>query len=471
MANSNQSTILACFLIWLLQLSWCHDDDQSLDLTCSKNSVDNQNQCFMRDYSYTVEERFLRYVQIDTAADPQSTSFPSSSKQKELAEILVQELKDMGIQDAEMDEWGYVFATLESNSAKENVPTVCFCAHVDTSPDVSGTNVKPIVHRNYTGEPIVLPDDPNQIITVEKFPYLASKLGEDIITASGLTLLGSDDKSGVAIIMDAIHFLVKNPQIKHGRLRVLFTPDEELGRGVDHLNLTKLDADYAYTLDGGELGKIEDETFSADTVTITIHGVSAHPGYAKGSMINAIKVAAAIVDALPSDGWSPETTEGREGFVHPMAVQGGASEASLTIILRDHDTALLAAHAARLEAIVRAAVARYPGARYSLAARPQYRNMRGALDAAPWVAAHAERAMRRAGVAPRRALVRGGTDGALLTARGLPCPNLFAGQAAIHSPLEHVCVADMRRAVDTLAHLAAVWEADPPPPPAAAPAP
>ena len=306
---------------------------------------------------------------------------------------------------------------------------------------------------------------------MEKFPYLSSKLGDDIITASGLTLLGSDDKSGVAIIMDAVHFLVKNPHVKHGRLRVLFTPDEELGRGVNHLNLTKLGADYAYTLDGGELGKIEDETFSADAITITVFGVSAHPGYAKGAMVNAIKVAAAIVDDLPRDSWSPETTEGREGFVHPLAVQGGAGEANLTFILRDHDTSLLAAHAARLEDIVRAAVARHPGARYALASRPQYRNMRDALTAAPFVAAHAERAMRRAGVAPRRAFVRGGTDGALLTARGLACPNLFAGQGGIHSPLEHVAVGDMRRAVDTLAHLAAVWEADPPPHPAAAPAP
>ena len=371
-------------------------------------------------------------------------------------------MKDLGIHDAEVDEWGYVFATIPSNSEKQNVPTICFCAHLDTSPEVSGANVKPIVHRNYSGLPIVLPDDPSQVISTEQFPYLSSKIGDDLITASGLTLLGSDDKAGVAVIMDAARLLAATPGLRHGRIRILFTPDEELGRGVQRLSLARLAADYAYTLDGGELGKLEDETFSADAVTVTVTGVSAHPGYAKGRLVNAVKAAAAVVAALPADGWSPETTDGREGFVHPLAVRGGAAEAEVEFIVRDHDTARLAEHVARLEALARAAVARFPGAHCAVAARPQYRNMRDALERVPFVAERAERAMRRAGVVPRRSFVRGGTDGALLTERGLPCPNLFAGQGGIHSPLEHVSVQDMRRAVDTLAHLAAVWEQETP---------
>jgi tripeptide aminopeptidase len=283
----------------------------------------NKQNIFMTPYTHTVRDRFLNYVQIDTTADPNSASFPSSLKQKDLAAVLVKELREIGLSDVEMDEWGYVYATIPSNSDRIDLPTICFCSHMDTAPDCSGTNVKPIVHRNYNGSPITLPDDPSQVITTERHPYLLKKIGDDLITASGLTLLGADDKAGVAIIMDLAKQLTDHPEIKHGKIRILFTPDEEVGRGVEHLDMEKLSADYGYTLDGGPLGDIEDETFSADAVKVTIHGVSAHPGYAKGKMVNALKVAAEFVNALPKDKWSPETTEHREGFVHPMSIDGG----------------------------------------------------------------------------------------------------------------------------------------------------
>lgn len=409
-------------------------------------------------YSYTVEERFLRYVQIDTTADPDSTSFPSSMKQKDLAKLLADELTQMGASDVEMDEWGYVFATIPSNSEKESIPTICLCSHMDTAPDCSGTNVKPIVHRKWDGSPIVLPDDSEQVITVERHAYLKEKIGDDIITASGLTLLGADDKAGVAIIMDFAHFLLTNPQIKHGNVRILFTPDEEVGRGVEKLDMSKLKADYGYTLDSGELGAIEDESFSADAMTFHIVGISAHPGYAKGKMVHAMKVAAAFIDALPKDAWCPEATSGREGFVHPTSINGGLEEATVSFIIRDHETSKLAEYEARLEEILKSTIEQFPGATYTCEVIEQYRNMKEIIRNVPFVTDYAIEAMTRAGVTPRPTIIRGGTDGSRLSFMGLPCPNLFTGEMAIHSRHEYVSVQDMQKAVATLAELLQIWE-------------
>lgn len=412
----------------------------------------------MKNYKFSVLERFLDYVKIDTTADPDSISFPSSEKQKDLARLLVQELQAMGVSDALMDEYGYVYATIESNIASDSVPVICFCAHIDTAPDCSGTNVRPIVHRNFNGAPIILPDDPTQVITVEEHPYLKTKIGEDIVTASGLTLLGADDKAGVAIIMDFANFLISHPEVKHGKIRLLFTPDEEVGRGVEHLNMEKLGADYGYTLDGGVVGSIEDESFSADAVKITIHGKSAHPGYAKNKMVNSIKVAAEIVDTLPKAEWSPETTEKKEGFVHPTSIQGGLEETTLNFIVRDHLTSNLAIHEDRLRSIVEKIVSNYNGVTYSFEIVEQYRNMKEVIATVPFVTEYAAEAMRKVGLAPKVSSIRGGTDGSKLSFMGLPCPNIFTGEMAIHSRHEYVCVQDMENAVKTMVELVQIWK-------------
>ncbi len=409
-------------------------------------------------YSYSVEERFLRYVQVDTTADPNSTSFPSSAKQKDLSSMLVSELKSIGVSDAEMDEWGYVFATIPSNSDRSDLPTICFCSHMDTAPDCSGTNVKPLVHRSYDGTPIVLPDDESQVITTEKHPYLRSKIGDDLITASGLTLLGADDKAGVAIIMDFAQYIVQHPQIKHGPIRILFTPDEEVGRGVEHLDMERLNADYGYTLDGGPLGDIEDETFSADAVKMTFHGVSAHPGYAKNKLIHSMKVAAEFIESLPKDSWSPETTSGREGFVHPVAIKGGLESTTVQFIIRDHDTSKLMEYETRLKSMAEKVVKKHPGAQFDFEVFEQYRNMKEILQDLPFVTDYAVEAMKRAGIEPKRAIIRGGTDGSRLSFMGLPCPNIFTGEMAIHSRYEYVSIQDMQKAVDTLVELVQIWE-------------
>jgi tripeptide aminopeptidase len=397
-------------------------------------------------------------VQIDTTADPSSTSFPSTEKQKDLGRLLADELKSLGIEDAEMDEWGYVFGTIPSNSNREELPTICFCSHMDTAPDCSGTGVKPIVHNSFNGQPIVLPDDYSQVITVDQHPYLREKIGDDIITASGTTLLGADDKAGVAIIMDLVNFLQAHPDIKHGPIRILFTPDEEVGRGVEHLRIEHLNADFGYTLDGGKLGDIEDESFSADEVVISIQGISAHPGYAKGKMINAIKVASAFIDALPKDRWSPETTSGREGFVHPTHVEGGLEQASVSFIIRDHVTAKLVDYERELEKILQETIAQFPGAGYTFKVNEQYRNMKEIIQTVPFVTDYAIEAMNRAGITPRPMIIRGGTDGSRLSFMGLPCPNIFTGEMAIHSKHEFVSVQDMQKAVDTLIELVQIWE-------------
>lgn len=411
----------------------------------------------IENYNHSVTERFMRYVQVYTTSDPNSTSFPSTERQKDLGRILVKELQDLGIEDAEMDEWGYVFGTIKGNTERE-VPTICFCAHMDTAPDVSGENVKPILHKNYDGEPIVLPDDNSQVITTEKHPYLKEKIGDDLITASGTTLLGADDKAGVAIIMDFVAYLMKNPGVKHGDIRILFTPDEEVGRGVEKLDMKKLNADYGYTLDGGVLGSIEDESFSADAVKITIHGVSEHPGYAKGKLENALKIGGRILAELPFDSWSPETTSGREGFVHPSSFEGIQEKATLSFIMRDHDTSKLAEYEKRLEDIVKKIMADYPNSSYEFEVIEQYRNMKEVIETVPYVTNYAIEAMKKTGITPRPKIIRGGTDGSRLSFMGLPCPNLFTGEMAIHSKHEYVSVQDMEKAVGVMVELVQIWE-------------
>ncbi len=410
-----------------------------------------------QNYSFTAAGRFIKYVQIDTQSDPQSTSFPSTEKQKELSRILVEELLQMGLIDAHIDEHGYVYATIPSNTDKQ-VPVICFCAHVDTAPDCSGTGVKPIVHRNYDGSDIVLPDDVNQVLKKRDYPYLETQLGNDIITASGKTLLGSDDKAGVAEIMDMANFFMTHNKVKHGSIKILFTPDEEVGRGTEKVDLKKLGADFGYTLDGGEAGSLEDETFSADAVQIIIHGVISHPGYAKGKMINAMKLAAQILDGLPKDELSPETTSGKEGFIHPVRVEGLAEKCTIDFIIRDFDAAQLAVKENYLKDITEKVLEKYPKANFELIVTEQYRNMKEILDQHPQVVAYAEEAIKRAGLKLKTESIRGGTDGSRLSFMGLPCPNLFAGEQAIHSKLEFISIRDMNKAVETMVHLAKIWE-------------
>ena len=411
----------------------------------------------MNSYQFTAAERFMRYVQIDTQADPGSETTPSSEKQKNLSRLLVEELLAMGISDAEMDEYGYVYATIPSNTDK-NTPVLCFCSHVDTAPDCSGTGVKPILHSNYKGGNIVLPDDPAQVISPEDFPYLLERIGDDIITASGHTLLGSDDKAGVAEIMDAAHFLMTHPEVKHGKIRILFTPDEEIGRGVDKVNMEKLGADFGFTLDGGPRGHIEDETFSADAVSIRIQGVSAHPGYAKDKMENAIKIASEIVAALPKDRLCPEKTEKKEGFVHPVSINGSLENASLNFIVRDFTEEKLLAHETELQKIVENVIRNYPHSTADFKVTKQYRNMKVILDKYPQIMANAVEAIRRAGMEPKTESIRGGTDGSRLSFMGLPCPNLFAGEMGIHSKKEWISVQDMNKAVETIVEICKIFD-------------
>jgi len=414
-------------------------------------------QYFMTNYTSTVEERFVKYVQIDTTADPNSTSFPSSEIQKNLGRELVKELLAMGVKDAEMDEWGYVFATIPNNTGNESLPTICFCSHMDTAPDCSGTNVKPIVHRKYDGNPITLPDDTTQIITTERHLYLKEKIGDDLITASGLTLLGADDKAGIAIIMDFAHHIINNPDIPHPTIRILFTPDEEVGRGVEHLDMEKLNADFGYTLDGGVLGSLEDESFSADAVTIKIEGISAHPGYAKGKMVNSMKVASEFIASLPKDSWSPETTSDREGFVHPVAINGGMEETTIQFIIRDHITSKLKEYEDRLQGLLNDTLANYPALQSSFEVKEQYRNMKEIIKDVPFVTDYAIQAMEQANVKPLPTIIRGGTDGSRLSFMGLPCPNIFTGEMAIHSRHEYVSIQDMQKGVATMTELVQIW--------------
>jgi tripeptide aminopeptidase len=391
-------------------------------------------------------------VQIDTQSDPAATCFPSTAKQLKLAELLVQELQAMGLADAYSDANGYTNATIPSNISEE-VPVICFCSHIDTAPDCSGTGVKPILHKDYTGAPIILPDDNSQVITTEAYPYLKKHIGKSIITASGKTLLGADDKSGVAIIMDMAHYLVTHPAIKHGDIKILFTPDEEVGRGTEKLDLSKVGAHFGFTLDGGEVGTFEDETFSADAATIVIDGVSAHPGYAKGKMINAIKIAAEIVAALPKDSWCPEATSGREGFVHPVDINGIQEKATLQFIVRDFDTATLAVHEKKLFDVAQNVVSKYPGVTITCSVTEQYRNMKEIIDQHPHIISLAKAAYEKAGLTMVKEPIRGGTDGSRLSFMGLPCPNIFTGMQAIHSKHEWVGVTDMEKSVEVLVNI------------------
>jgi tripeptide aminopeptidase len=403
-------------------------------------------------YNFTVTERFLRYVQIDTQSDPSATCFPSTPKQLKLAELLLQELHEMGLTDAYTDINGYTYATIPSN-IDYDVPVICFCSHIDTAPDCSGTGVKPILHKGYTGAPIILPDDNSQVITTEVYPYLKHHIGKSIITASGKTLLGADDKSGVAIIMDMAHYLLTHPEFKHGSIKILFTPDEEVGRGTEKLDLSVVGANFGFTLDGGELGTFEDETFSADAATIVIEGVSAHPGYAKGKMVNAIKIAAEIVAALPKDSWCPEATSGKEGFVHPVGVNGIQEKATIDFIVRDFDTATLAVHEKKLFDLAAPIVLKYPGATITCSVTEQYRNMKEIIDQHSHITSLAKAAYEKAGLTMVKEPIRGGTDGSRLSFMGLPCPNIFTGMQAIHSKHEWVGVTDMEKSVEVLVNI------------------
>ncbi|RMF04304.1 MAG: peptidase T [Bacteroidetes bacterium] len=404
----------------------------------------------------TVLERFLRYVKIDTQSDPNSTSIPSTEKQKDLGRLLAEELQQFGLKDAQLDEYGYVYATLPGNVTHE-VATICYCSHMDTSPDCSGKDVKPIVHKNYDGRDLVLPDDPQVVIRLVDHPNLADQIGNDIVTASGTTLLGADNKAGIAEIMTAVAYLIDHPEIPHGDIRILFTPDEEIGRGVDKVDMNKLAADFGYTVDGEKRGSLEDETFSADAATVTIHGISAHPGFAKGKLVNALKVAAALVDALPKDRLSPETTSGREGFVHPHSISGSVEQATVKFIIRDFETPKLADYAQLLRDTLERVLTDFPGASGTVEVVEQYRNMKEVLDKHPQVVAHAEAAIKAAGLTPIRNAIRGGTDGSRLSFMGLPCPNIFAGEHAFHSKQEWVSVQDMEKVVEVLVNLARIW--------------
>ncbi|MDX3971254.1 MAG: peptidase T [Bradyrhizobium sp.] len=408
-------------------------------------------------FSHTVTERFLRYITIDTQSDPESPRSPSTEKQKDLGRVLAAELKAMGVEDAHLDDYGYVYGTIPANTDKK-VPVICFCSHMDTSPDVTGKDVKPQMVKNYRGGDIVLPGDASQVIRIAEHPALKNQIGNDIITSDGTTLLGADNKAGVAEIMDAAHFFINNPDVKHGTIKILFTPDEEIGRGVDNVDLKKLGADFGYTMDGESAGCVEDETFSADGATIIINGVSAHPGYAKGKMEHAIKIAAAIVERLPKEGCSPETTSGKQGFLHPIGIEGALEQATLSFIVRDFTEEGLKEKEVLLETIVKDVMRDYPRSTYKFEVKEQYRNMKQVIDRHPHVVEYAVEAIRRAGLRPMRTAIRGGTDGSRLSFMGLPCPNIFAGEHAFHSRLEWVSRQDMEKAVQTIVHLAMIWE-------------
>lgn len=407
--------------------------------------------------SFTATERFLRYVIIDTQSDPSSPTCPSTDKQKDLGRLLVKELLDIGITDAHLDEHGYVYATIPANTTKADVPVICFCSHMDTSPDCSGRNVKPIIHQNYTGADLILPDDTTQVLRMKYHPDLKNQIGNDIITASGTTLLGADNKAGVAEIMDACYQLINHPEIKHGVIKILFTPDEEIGRGVDKADVAKIGAFACYTIDGESAGNMENETFSADGAKLTINGISAHPGFAKGKMESAIKIAGLIIAALPHD-LSPEGTEGMQGFVHPVDLSGHVETATIDFIIRDFDEDKLVAHADEIRTVAEGVLQNFPNSTYTLDVITQYRNMKNVLAQHPQIVANGMEAIKRAGMEPKLCSIRGGTDGSRLSFMGLPTPNIFAGEHAFHGKEEWVSVQDMHKAVETILHLCMVWD-------------
>jgi tripeptide aminopeptidase len=396
-------------------------------------------------------------VRYDTQSDERSTTTPSTPGQLVFQRDLVAELRALGLHDASLDDHGYVMATVPATTTKPSVPVIGFIAHVDTSPEMSGALVAPIVHEGYDGRDLVLPDDPSAILRLADTPALAAQIGHDIVTASGATLLGADDKAGVAEIVTAAEYLVAHPEIAHGAVRLAFTPDEEIGRGANHFDVDRFGCRCAYTLDGGSCGEVESESFSADAITLVFHGFNTHPGYAKGRMINAIKLAADFIHRLPPD-LAPEATDGYQGFVHPYVQQSGVDRTSIKLIVRDFQTEGLAGKETLVERLARETLAGYPGARVDMTIEEQYRNMRTVLDGHPEVVACAHEAVRRCGLAVVTRAIRGGTDGSRLSFMGLPTPNLFAGEHNFHSRLEWVSRQDMEKAVDVIVALCRVWE-------------
>ena len=408
-------------------------------------------------YKFTCVDRFLKYVKYDTQSDEDSTSFPSTEKQKILSKDLAEELKNMGLKDAHMDEYGYVMATLPANTDK-TVPAIGFIAHVDTSPAVTGAGVNPVIHKNYQGGNIKLPKDPSQVILESENPDLKNMKGFDIITADGTTLLGADNKSGVAEIMDAVNYWLTHPEVKHGTIKICFTPDEEVGRGTEKFDVKKFGAKYAYTVDGQSRGEVESETFSADAVTIKIHGKNIHPGYAKGIMVNAVRVASEFMESLPKDKLSPETTEGREGYVHCTNFNGNEELATLKFIIRDFETPKLKEYETLLKDLAEKTVKKYPAAKLDFEVIEQYRNMKEILVQHPQVTDYAIEAMKNLKIEPIMHPIRGGTDGSRLSFMGLPCPNIFAGEHSFHSKVEWVAIQDMEMAVRVMIEIAKIWE-------------
>jgi tripeptide aminopeptidase len=407
----------------------------------------------------SVLERFLQYVVIDTQSTEDSTTYPSTAKQYDLLGLLVQQLKDIGLHDVTMDEHGYVFATIASTSSRPDVPVIGFIAHVDTSPEMSGSGVRPIVHRNYRGEDLILPDDRSAVLRFAENPALADQIGHDIVTASGTTLLGADDKSGLAEIVAAAEYLVAHPEIPHGTIRIGFTPDEEVGAGTRFFDVARFGAAYAYTMDGETLGELETESFSADAMTFTFQGFNTHPGYARGKMVNAIKVAADFIDRLPKDGLSPETTAGHEGYVHPYVLNASVERTTVKLLIRDFEIAGLQQKEAFLARLAGETVSDWPGASFESTTEESYRNMKGVLDAHADAVDCAREAIRGSGLRLRERPIRGGTDGCRLSFMGLPTPNIFAGAHNFHSRLEWVSVQDMEKAVEVIVNLARIWEA------------
>jgi tripeptide aminopeptidase len=404
----------------------------------------------------TLLDRFLRYVRIDTQAVEQTTAYPSSPGQLDLGRLLVGELRELGLADAVQDNFGIVTATVPATT-KRTVPVIAWFAHMDTSPETTGKNVNPIVHRNYAGDDIILPADPSKMLRPAEFPELKAVIGKTVITTDGTTLLGSDNKSGVAVVMEAAKHLVGHPEIEHGRIRICFTCDEEVGRGVDHVDISKLGAEVGYTLDGMGQGEIEGETFSADKATVTITGVNIHPSMAKGKMVNAIRLAGMFIERLPKTTLAPEATEGREGFIHPYQIEGGVPQTSLHFLLRDFDTPKLAEQAELLRSIGRQLTSEFPAAKIEVEVRKQYRNMADGIRREPRAMSYAIEAMKRTGLEPRILSIRGGTDGSRLTELGLPTPNLSTAEHNPHSPLEWTCLEEMETAVKVLIELAQVW--------------
>lgn len=423
--------------------------DRSADVRVSDDRV-----CMLS----PVLERFLRYVAYDTQSREDATAYPSTPGQLALLGDLVAELRAIGVTDAVLDEHGYVMATIPATTKKADVPVIGFIAHVDTSPEMSGAGVKPIVHRAYDGRDLVLPDDPAAILRVAEMPYLGDCLGHDIVTASGTTLLGADNKSGVAEIMTAAEWFVTHPEVPHGTIRIAFTPDEEVGQGTKHFDVARFGARYAYTMDGGPRGELEFESFSADAITITFRGFNTHPGYAKGHMVNAIKLAARFIERLPGDRLSPETTAGRDGFVHPYVVDAGVDRTSVKLLVRDFKTSGLAEKEAWLQGLAAEVVSGVPGAAFEAVVEESYRNMREVIDQHPLVVEYAREGIARAGLQVRERPIRGGTDGSRLSFMGLPTPNIFAGEQNFHSRLEWVSVQDMEKAVEVIVAVAKVWE-------------